>query len=275
MIVKNYVYYIKNKTTGLKYIGVKFSKNADPKLFWKTYFTSSNLVKKLIKLYGQEDFELKILRTFESELEAIKYERQLLNYAVLREDYLNIHVNFITDSEELYFQNKNKQKKIACLYGKLSFLTKTGFHKFSKEEKIKVASKGGTAAAKVNKITGKGIFNYEARKKQHKTLKEKQLSAFYDPVLKQKISSMGGKVGKFSKVYRKKHNISNKEWIKQQSDRGKRGGIKNKGFRWYNNGSTDFKYTVSQQLNLSFEDFLKQNIQFKQGRNENKKNNFT
>lgn len=51
-----YVYIIKNKTTGLKYVGVKYAKNADPEKFWVTYFTSSKHVKKLINMFGKEDF---------------------------------------------------------------------------------------------------------------------------------------------------------------------------------------------------------------------------
>lgn len=58
-INKPYVYILKNKTTGFMYIGSKYSKNANPKNFWITYFTSSNLVKLLIKFYGVEDIKFK------------------------------------------------------------------------------------------------------------------------------------------------------------------------------------------------------------------------
>jgi hypothetical protein len=45
-----YTYIVKNKTTGLFYYGVKISKlDANPKLFWQRYFTSSRLVKQLIE----------------------------------------------------------------------------------------------------------------------------------------------------------------------------------------------------------------------------------
>jgi hypothetical protein len=41
-----------------------------------------------------------------------------------------------------------------------------------------------------------------------------------------------------------------------QSSRGKRGGVKNKGSRWYVNGLEQLKYTAAQQSVESFEDFI-------------------
>ena len=42
----------------------------------------------------------------------------------------------------------------------------------------------------------------------------------------------------------------------RQAERGKKGGVKNKGARWYNDGVTLFKYTVAQQEVESFDDFI-------------------
>ena len=42
----------------------------------------------------------------------------------------------------------------------------------------------------------------------------------------------------------------------RQSERGKKGGVKNKDARWYNDGTTLFKYTAAQQLVESFDDFI-------------------
>jgi len=41
-----------------------------------------------------------------------------------------------------------------------------------------------------------------------------------------------------------------------QSSRGKRGGVKNAGFKWYSDGVKDMKYTAAMQKAESFEDFL-------------------
>lgn len=42
----------------------------------------------------------------------------------------------------------------------------------------------------------------------------------------------------------------------KQAERGKKGGVKNKGARWYNNGIKLFKYTATQQEVESFDNFI-------------------
>lgn len=42
----------------------------------------------------------------------------------------------------------------------------------------------------------------------------------------------------------------------KQAERGKKGGVKNKGARWYNDGIKLFKYTATQQEVESFDDFI-------------------
>lgn len=125
---------------------------------------------------------------------------------------------------------------------------------------------GGKVAAIRNKKLGAAIFDPEVRKKQHDTLKRKQVSAFYDPTLRYDISSKGGLNSLFSEKYRKRNNISEEEFKQQQSERGKIGGKGNKGFKWYNDGNKSYKYTLKMQNELSFDDFLKQNKQYKKGR---------
>jgi hypothetical protein len=262
-----YVYFLMNKTTGLKYIGAKYAKNADHRTFWKNYFTSSKHVKKLIDLFGKDDFKFKILKVFPSAYEALKYENNLNKLAFYRNDYLNIHFNFIGNhTEDEFTLAMNRQRKIASFFGKLSVLMKTGIHGLTEEEKLVRSSKGGLAAAIINRKLSRGLFCPELRKKNHEILKEKQVSAYYDPILKLKISSMGGKSSIFSKAYHEKHGLSEEDRIRAQSDRGKIGGAKNKGFKWYNDGTSDFKYTPSNQEKLSFDKFLQDNPHLKAGR---------
>lgn len=254
-----YVYYVKNITTGLKYIGVRYSKNCHPDTFWVKYFTSSKAIKLLRDIYGDDDFEYKILKVFDAAYDALLYERKLLECAVKREDYLNFHTNYVESSEEDFVRNQKKQKQVASIVGKLTVIKKMGFHGWSQEQKVEVASKGGYAAAKVNKIRNTGIFDPDVRKKQHETLKRLQVSAYYDPELRKEISSKGGKNGLFSKSYAERNGISEEEMRKMQSERGKKGGSNNKGFKWYNDGVNSFKYTKKQQSELPFDDFLKNN----------------
>ena len=264
-----YVYWIKNITTGYKYIGVKYGKrNTHPNLFWKTYFTSSNNVHKLIDLYGQDDFKIKILKTFDNKYDALTYENKLNRLAFRRVDYLNLHYNFIAEdeTEESFLFKEAKHKKIASIVGTLSHLNSTGIHKLSKEEKIAIASMGGKAAAIINKELGQAIFDPSVRERQHETLREKGVSAYYDPELRFDISSAGGANGLFSKSYRERNGISDDEFIKLQSARGKIGGVMNKGSRFYTDGVNTYKYMASDQERLSFDDFLKQNPTFRKGR---------
>ena len=97
------------------------------------------------------------------------------------------------------------------------------------------------------------------------------MSAFYDPELRLEICSSGGNNGMLSHKYREKNNITVETFIKQQSDRGKKGGVKNKGGRWYNDSINEFKYTNKQQIEKSFDDFLSANKNYKKGRLKNKK----
>lgn len=257
---KPYVYFLENKTTGMKYIGAKYAKNSDPSLFWKTYFTTSKHVKKLLDIFGKDDFKFKILKTFNSAYLALQYEYSLTKFAVYRSDYLNLHSTFLGNlSETQYFEIIDKQKKIASFYGNLSKILKVGIHGFSVDEKLEVCSKGGISASKINKELGRAIFDPDVRKRQHETLSKLQVSAYYDPNLRKEICSKGGKHGKFSKYYYEKNGLTENDRIEAQRSRGKRGGPKNKGFMWYNNGVKSIKVGKRQQLMENFEDYLIEN----------------
>jgi len=108
-----------------------------------------------------------------------------------------------------------------------------------KDERIKWASLGGKAA--------------------QATLKEKQLSSFYNPELRLKAASAGGKVGAFTMPEIQRAN-------------GKKGGANNKGFVWLSNKKISIKYTAKMQQDKSTEDFLRENSNFKRGRLKNNEN---
>lgn len=261
-----YVYFIKNKTTGFKYIGSKTSKTANPKMFWIDYFTSSKLIKELILIYGKQDFEFKILKTFSTKYDTLLFEKRLLDLAVKKVDYLNIHKGFLPKTEQEYLDMEINMYKVRSFYGKIQAIRKTGFHSKSEEERKLDCSIGGLTAAKINKELNRAIFNQEVRKKQHETLKRNQVSAYYDPKLKKEISASGGRKGAFSKNYYEKLGLSEEDRIKAQSDRGKIGGKKNKGFIWYTDGEKSYKYTSEQQKLKSFTQFLEENKNYKKGR---------
>jgi hypothetical protein len=100
----------------------------------------------------------------------------------------------------------------------------------SPEEHSRMASMGGKIGGAKCKEFGLGI---------HAQTPEEHLA----------IASMGGKA-----------NSEKNDWgsSAKQSDRGKRGGVKNKGFKWYTDGISSFKYTVAQQQEQPFEEFIEQ-----------------
>ena len=263
----SYVYFLKNKTTGLKYIGVKYAKGCNPKTFWKTYFTSSKQIKLLIKLFGKEDFIFKILKVFNNKYDAIKYENSLLILATKKIDYLNMHTNFAGHlTEQQMKENEKKQQIAASIAGLVCVKDGLGIFSLSKKEKLEACSKGGKEAAKINKLLNRAIFNKEFRDKQHKTLAKKKNSAFYNPDTRKEISRSGGLKGRFSKEFFIKNNLPEELRIQEQRNRGKIGGAKNLGFIWYNDSIRSYKYTKKQQEELCFEKFLNQNPQYKKGR---------
>jgi len=268
-----YVYLVKNKTTQLKYVGVKYQQRCIPELFWITYFTSSNAIKNLIKLYGKDDFIFKIIRVFDNQYDAIKFESQLLEIATKREDYLNMHMGYLVLTEEQFEENTKQQRIRASIQGNLSYKNKTGLFRLTTEERSEISKRSGVIAGIANKKLGRAIFDPEVMKRQHKTLKEKQVSAYYDPKLRAAICLKGGQNGIFSKNYHEKNGLSEEERIEKQRERGRKGGPKNKGFKWYTDDIRSYKYTKSEQLNLSFEDFLKNNPRFRGGRDKNKTRN--
>ena len=78
----SYVYKVKFIKTGQIYIGSRYSKKlTEEKIkndLWHRYFTSSKLVKSLIKKYGNDMFIPKIIKIFNSRDEAKIYETKLL-----------------------------------------------------------------------------------------------------------------------------------------------------------------------------------------------------
>lgn len=104
-----YTYFIKQKDTGYFYYGVKYSKNADPNLFWVNYFTSSKSVKKLIELYGKDSFEIQIRKTFKDRIKAKKWEDKVISKIRNWDKCLNISVggDAIKSHKNRHIKDKN------------------------------------------------------------------------------------------------------------------------------------------------------------------------
>lgn len=73
-----FVYVVRNRTTGLFYYGSRYGKGCHPRDLWTTYFTSSNMVAKLINEYGKEDFDVSVIQEFPGDIESARRLELLL-----------------------------------------------------------------------------------------------------------------------------------------------------------------------------------------------------
>ncbi len=92
-----YTYLIIHKTTGLWYYGSQYanSKNrvANPENLWKSYFTSSKVIKRLIEEYGINDFDFQIRKTFTSKEKTLEWEQKVLRRITKIDKCININRN--------------------------------------------------------------------------------------------------------------------------------------------------------------------------------------
>jgi hypothetical protein len=118
MIVNEpYTYYLE-WSTGMKYYGVRYSKDCHPSDLFVSYFTSSDYVIDYIKDYGLPN-TIEVRNTFTSENrinEAIQWEKRVLDRlnAAQRDDYLNkCNSKGINYSDSAVSEKRNTNMKIA------------------------------------------------------------------------------------------------------------------------------------------------------------------
>lgn len=108
-----YTYYLKFKPNNKKYYGVKFSKNCSPDDLWVSYFTSSKVVKDLIKKYGKDSFEAYIDKIFDTPEEAIKYELEKLQSIEDKSNWLNENFGTGYDVKKILYKTEEHKCKIS------------------------------------------------------------------------------------------------------------------------------------------------------------------
>jgi len=89
---KTYTYYLYHIPTAKKYYGYRFANKCEAEQdLWSTYFSSSELVKELIKEYGKESFRAEVRKLFDTREEAHEYEQRFLHKvkAVESKEWLN------------------------------------------------------------------------------------------------------------------------------------------------------------------------------------------
>ena len=231
------IYQITNLCNSKIYVGVH--KVVDPSID-DGYMGSSKYLKNAIKKYGMDNFKKDILHTFDVEGLAYAKEAELVTEEfVQRKDTYNVKPGGYGNSH----------------YGRTVVERGVGIHAWTFEQrsvyqkervantdpvKIKeIASLGGKIGGAKNKEMGLGFCGAS---------KEQQIE--YAKIGLAAAKKMG--LGFFNS--------------KTQSELGKRGGPKNKGFRWYNDGVKSYKYTKRNQDIISFEEFISAKPIFSKGR---------
>lgn len=104
------------------YFGVKFGKGSNPDTFWKKYFTSSALVKKIRKEYGNPDI-IQIRKVFkidnyksisESQTAAVRYEKKVIRRGKLveKEYFLNCSSNVDNRTGERIVNHSKMRREV-------------------------------------------------------------------------------------------------------------------------------------------------------------------
>jgi len=89
-----FTYLITHIPTGKRYYGVRYQKGCHPSDIGTKYFSSSNVIKKMIAEDGLDKFKFEVRRTFDNADKATRWERRVhLRMKVHKnDDWLNIHV---------------------------------------------------------------------------------------------------------------------------------------------------------------------------------------
>ena len=111
--MKPYTYIIESKIDGRKYYGVKFAKDANPSTLWKNYFTSSKIIKDLIKKYGKDSFIARVDKVFETAEDAINYECKFLQEIKNKDEWLNQNFGSGYDVKCVLYKTESHKRKIS------------------------------------------------------------------------------------------------------------------------------------------------------------------
>jgi hypothetical protein len=233
------IYYTVYKTTNQIndkiYIGVHKTDNPND-----SYLGSNRILKDAVKKYGQENFTKEVLFVFDNEESMWAKEKELVNEDfVSRKDTYNIGQGGEGWTGLGQYVVNNKVGICGLTFEQRSETSKKTIREMCPDKRQKMCSNGGKIGGRVGVNNKTGIHNLS---KEQRSINGKKAN--------DRLRELGK--GFFSK--------------ETQSELGKRGGPKNKGFRWYNDGEKDYKYTKKQQDHLSFEDFLHQNPQYTQDR---------
>lgn len=170
-----YTYYIKNKTTGIKYHGVRWNnvKNETPPTedFGKKYFTSGSLCEDFKN--NPQNYEVRIAWTFDSEKEALEWEEKVNRKIYKRPDWANMGAGkaiLLTEESKKKIGQKNKKNRLSWSESKKTEHAKkiSDFHKGRPKSKEHI-EKLKKPKPKIICIGCGKKFGGQANLKQHQT----------------------------------------------------------------------------------------------------------
>lgn len=202
---KPYTYLIGWSELRKYYYGVRYAKGCNPNDLWKTYFTSSRLVKELRNDYGEPDI-VQIRKIFNCEDKARIWEHTVLKRmnVIKREDFLN--------------QTDNKAIRLSETHYKKMF-TKEVRSKMSAAKKGKSLSK--EHRKKISKFQKQRWKTYDSKERDAKiSEKNKGRSITWGDKISMSHKNSGIMKGKNNPMYG-------------------RSAIKENNLKWYTNGEED------------------------------------
>lgn len=230
-----FVYSVRNRTTGLFYYGSRYGKGCHPSDLWTTYFTSSKMVEMLVKTHGKDDFDVYIIQSFPGDIEsARRLELSLLQSSKSAPQCINI----CRSTGLVDIAQASRAGKVGGAVVKANCL---GILNPLNPSRVGWASLGGKAGGAAQAIGKIGI---------HSQTREERLL----------LSSQGGR--KATETGRNKI-VAVAGFA---STCGKKGGLGNAGFVWYNDGQRSFKYTAAAQQSMPLADLLASNPLLSKGR---------
>lgn len=147
-----YTYLIGWSNLNKWYYGVRYSKKANPKDLWKTYFTSSKIVKTFVENNGDPDV-IQIRKTFTNHIKAKNYEDKVLRRLkvnlndkwlnIKSDSFKNLDVDKVTrlcgadNPIHKYLSNEENRKSFS---EKISIATKIGQARSEKAQLARIAN---------------------------------------------------------------------------------------------------------------------------------------
>lgn len=233
--MKYLVYMITNLVNEKIYVGAHKTDKIDD-----GYLGSGPAIKNAVKKYGRANFRKDILFVFDNEADMYEVEGRIVDEEfVKRQDNYNCVPGGRGWSGIGRHVVDNKIGIHAWSFEQRSEFQRMNQAARDTEERLKMCSEGGIIGGRVSADRKSGVHGMSS---DDRISNAKHANAI--------LKSLGK--GRFD--------------LAVQSESGKRGGIKNKGFKWYNDGVNCFKYTSSQQTDLPFDEFIDRNEGFAPGR---------